>query len=152
MSFLSRPAGTTAQIVEGALVVNLADAQSPTVWRMDLAKTHAAAVELRPADDAWALGIRGPKSDFTEVARFADKARGDRALAAVSAALLAKPSQPWTLGQVFAVAFFIVVGIWVAWAVTGAVTGTAAITGEPGMAAPAMGVPQDADQALKVPQ
>lgn len=89
---------TRATIVDGSLVVSLPHAEKPCVWKMDMARIHSAALELREENNNFILGIKGAKGDVTDIAGFADKKRAETALASITRAMLkggAKKSRRW---------------------------------------------------------
>ncbi len=85
--FKNKTAESSAKVVDGNLIISLPDAKDPVVWRMALGEARAAALEVRPKDADYALVLKYPKGDTTEIAPFASKETATRALMAVSKAM-----------------------------------------------------------------
>ena len=60
-----------AKVVDGVLILSLPDADSPVVWRMELGKTKASAIEVRAENDngetVHALIVKTPQSDVYKI-------------------------------------------------------------------------------------
>lgn len=79
----------SAKVVDGKLVLSLPDAVSPVVWQMDLAKAKASALEVLHDEksDEFMLGLKTPKGEKIDVARFDDRTKAVEGLMAASQAL-----------------------------------------------------------------
>ena len=80
-----------AKVVDGVLILSLPDADSPVVWRMELGKTKASAIEVRAENDngetVHALIVKTPQSDVYKIGTYTDKTNATRALLALTEAM-----------------------------------------------------------------
>lgn len=79
---------SSAKVVDGSLILSLPDALSPVVWRMDLGKVKASALEVREGEGGvYVLVLKTPKEEINEIAPFDSRAKAVDALMAVSRAM-----------------------------------------------------------------
>lgn len=77
----------SAKVVDGSLILTLPDAKNPVVWRMALGEARAAAIEVVPRNSEYALILKTPKGDATDIAPFDTKEQATDALMIVSRAM-----------------------------------------------------------------
>lgn len=78
----------TAKVVDGALILTLPDAVSPTVWRWDLGQVKASALEVCETEKGlYRLLLKTPRGESHDVALFEERDVAVRALMAVSHAM-----------------------------------------------------------------
>lgn len=85
------PYASTANIVDGKLILSCPGAVIPAVWQMDMAEVKASALEVFEDDKAGSSGfilrLRTLKDDFVTIAGFATKDEAVMTLMAVTSAL-----------------------------------------------------------------
>lgn len=92
---LACPKKSRAEVVDGSLIVSLPAAEKPCVWKMDMARVHSAALEIREENGVFILGVKGAKGDVTDIAPFAKKKTADAALVAITRAMMKKSGHRW---------------------------------------------------------
>lgn len=78
---------SSAQVVDGNLILTLPDAINPVIWRMELGNVRTSALEVRANDNHYLLALKTPKGDVHDIAPFENKDRALYALMQVSKAL-----------------------------------------------------------------
>jgi len=117
-----------ASVVDGKLILSFPNAKTPVVWQMDLAQAKASALEVSDLKkDGFALVLKTPKGEVTQIAAFDEKEQSVDGLMAASKALESGGGQinptassvPYRaiskpVGSGFWKKFFIVIGVLVA--------------------------------------
>lgn len=97
---LSQPNKPKATIREGMLVLSLTNAISPVVWRLDMRKVSASALEVRENDNArYDLVLKTQKSDVNHIASFENKQEALDALKVVMRAIENAPLNDFHLSR-----------------------------------------------------
>ncbi len=79
---------SSASVVDGTLILSLPDAINPVVWRLDLGKARASALEIRDQEDgSFLLLLKTPRGDVNDIASFSSRGRAVSALMSVSRAM-----------------------------------------------------------------
>lgn len=78
---------SSAQVVDGNLILTLPDAINPVIWRMELGNVRTSAIEVRANDNLFLLTLKTPKGDVHDIAPFESRERAVHALMQVSKAL-----------------------------------------------------------------
>lgn len=78
---------SSAQVVDGNLILTLPDAINPVIWRMELGNVRTSALEVRANDNHYLLALKTPKGDVHDIAPFESRERALHALMQVSKAL-----------------------------------------------------------------
>lgn len=78
---------STAQVVDGNLILTLPDAINPIIWRMELGNVRASAIEIRANDNQHILTLKTPRGDIHDIAPFENRDRALHALMQISRAL-----------------------------------------------------------------
>lgn len=82
-----------ATVREGMLVLSLTNAMSPVVWRLDMRKVTASALEVRQTKDGlYDLVLKTQKSDVNHIASFEEKPDALKALKVVMQAIESAPN------------------------------------------------------------
>jgi hypothetical protein len=79
--------GSSAQVVDGNLILTLPDAINPVIWRMELGNVRTSALEVRANDNHYLLALKTPKGDVHDIAPFESRESAIHALMQVSKAL-----------------------------------------------------------------
>ena len=97
---LSQSNKPKATIREGMLVLSLTNAISPVVWRLDMRKVSASALEVRENDNAsFDLVLKTQKSDVNHIASFENKLEALDALKVVMRAIENAPVSDFQLSR-----------------------------------------------------
>lgn len=79
---------TSAKVVDGSLILNLASATTPTVWHLDLAEVKSAALEVASeTEGVHTLVLKKGNKATVEIANFDDRAKAVQALMVSAKAL-----------------------------------------------------------------
>ena len=79
---------SSANVVDGKLILSFPGAVTPAVWQMDLNEAKASALEIIDQDEEQAsLVLKTPRGETIEVSRFTSRDAALKALRAVSKAL-----------------------------------------------------------------
>ncbi len=106
---------TTAEISGAALVVSMLDAETPRVWRADLARLSQAVFEARPAPaGGFMLTLITNAGAAEDLAHYAGRDAAIAALSAVTAALRSLPASASPATGLFArvLKFILKIGGW----------------------------------------
>lgn len=78
---------STANIIDGKLILSFPGAINPTVWQMDLATTKASALEVQKTEDHFDLVLKIASKDTQKIASFTTQTEAVTALTATSKAM-----------------------------------------------------------------
>lgn len=75
---------TRFTVRDGALIGDFRDSIRPLVWRMELARVHAAVFTIEQKGSLWELGVEESQGDFLPIAAFSTKKAALRSLGALA--------------------------------------------------------------------
>ncbi len=83
------PRSSSANVVDGKLILSFPDALTPVVWQMDLTHAKASALEVRETKEggAFTLTLKNPKDETVDIASFEKRTQAVEGLMAASKAL-----------------------------------------------------------------